>query len=141
MSVVKDGDQVAVHYTGSFSDGEVFDSSRERDPLQFAAGGDEVIPGVSRAVIGMAPGDTKKVNIAPEDGYGPREENLVQKVERGALPEGISVGDPLQAQIQGQTVVFWVVGLDDEAVVLDANHPLAGRELVFDLELVSFDSQ
>ncbi len=141
MSVVSSGDVVRVHYKGSFTDGEVFDSSDQGKPLEFTAGGQQVIPGVSQAVIGMAVGDVKTVTIPPDEGYGPREERLVQRVQLSDLPEGVSPGDPLQAQIQDQTVVFWVVEVDQESAVLDANHPLAGRDLVFELELVSFDPQ
>lgn len=141
MSSVANGDLVRVHYTGSFSDGEVFDSSDQGEPLEFTAGGNQVIPGVSQAVIGMSAGDVKTVTIPPDEGYGPREEKLVQRVNLSDLPEGVAPGDPLQAQIQEQTVVFWVVEVDDASAVLDANHPLAGRNLVFELELVSFDPQ
>lgn len=140
MDAAKSGDQVQVHYTGTFDDGEVFDTSRKGDPLEFIAGGDQVIPGVSQAVIGMTVGETKTVNIPFDQGYGPREENLVQRVERKAIPAEAKVGEPLQATVNEQRVVFWVVELDEESVVLDANHPLAGRDLTFEMELISFEA-
>lgn len=142
MSGTKSGDRVKIHYTGRLEDGTVFDSSEEGNPLEFTAGGSEVILGVSRAVIDMEPGDKKTVEIGPEDGFGARQPNQAQKVPRNLLPEGATVGSALQAQgPQGsQPITVWVVELDEESAVLDANHPLAGRSLVFDIELVSIDA-
>jgi peptidylprolyl isomerase len=142
MSGTKSGDLVKIHYTGRLEDGTVFDSSEGRSPLAFTAGGNEVILGVSRAVIDMEPGDKKTVEVAPEDGFGIRQPNQSQKVPRNLLPEDVKVGSALQAQgTEGtQPITVWVVELDEESAVLDANHPLAGRNLVFDIELVSVDT-
>jgi len=137
MALTKAGDRVKVHYTGKFEDGSVFDCSTGMEPLEFEAGGNDVIPGVSNAVIGMQPGDTKTVVIAPEDGYGERQEGLDQKVGRDVLPPNVDVGMPLQAELEDRTIVVWVTELDEDYAVLDANHPLAGKTLTFDLEMVS----
>jgi peptidylprolyl isomerase len=137
MSQAKQGDKVQVHYTGKFEDGSVFDSSQGAQPLEFTAGGTDLIPGVSKAVIGMAPGEAKSVEIPPEEGYGQRQDGMEQNVPRNLLPPEAKVGDPLQAQAGDQTIVVWVKELGDEEAVLDANHPLAGRTLFFDLEMVA----
>lgn len=141
MSQVKQGDKVQVHYTGKFEDGTVFDSSQDAQPLEFTAGGTELIPGVSKAVIGMAPGDTKSVEISPEEGYGQRQDGLEQTVPRNLLPPEAKIGDALQAQAQDQTIVVWVKELGEEEAVLDANHPLAGKTLFFDLEIVAITAE
>jgi len=141
MSQAKQGDKVQVHYTGKFRDGTVFDSSEGAQPLEFSAGSSELIPGVSKAVIGMAPGDTKTVEIPPEEGYGQRQDGMEQTVPRNLLPAEAKIGDALQAQAGDQTVVVWVKELGDEEAILDANHPLAGRTLFFDLELVAVNAQ
>lgn len=141
MSQAKQGDKVQVHYTGKFEDGTVFDSSQGAEPLEFTAGGTDLIPGVSKAVIGMGPGDTKSVEIPPEEGYGERQDGMEQKVPRNLLPPEAKVGDPLQAQAGDQTIVVWVKELGDEEAVLDANHPLAGRTLLFDLEMVAISAE
>ena len=138
MSAIKEGDLIKIHYTGRLEDGTVFDSSEGREPLEFKAGGEEIIPGISRAVIGMEPGDAKTVTVAPEDGYGPHYPERCQTVPLNLLPEGVQVGSALQAQTQdgGEGITVWVTELNDENAVLDANHPLAGRTLIFDIQLV-----
>lgn len=143
MGAAKLGDQVKVHYTGRLEDGTVFDSTQDRAPLEFTAGGSEVIAGVSRAVIGMQPGESKTVEVAAEDGYGPRQPGLEQRVPRTLLPEGVKVGDPLHAKVgdENRTIVVWVMELGEDSAVLDANHPLAGHTLTFDIELVSVSAQ
>jgi peptidylprolyl isomerase len=136
----KHGDTVRVHYTGSFEDGTVFDSSDGQDPLEFTIGAGQVIPGVEQAVVGMAQGEKKRETIAPARGYGDRRQELVFTVERDQLPPGndVKVGDLLQVGFgDGRTAAVQVTGLDGASVTLDANHPLAGRTLLFDLELVS----
>jgi peptidylprolyl isomerase len=136
MPQAKEGDKVQVHYTGKFEDGSVFDSSQEGQPLEFTAGSTELIPGVSKAVIGMAPGEAKSVEIPPEEGYGQRQDGMEQTVARNLLPQEAKIGDALQAQAGDQTIVVWVKELGDEEAILDANHPLAGKTLIFDLEMV-----
>ena len=133
------GDTVTVHYSGRLDDGSVFDSSEGGEPLQFTIGAHEVIDGFENAIIGMNTGDKKTENISPEHGYGEREDDLVFHVPRSSMQPGveIEVGDFVRVTLpDGQTAPMQVVGLDEESVTLDANHPLAGKTLTFDLELV-----
>ena len=136
MAEAKKGDRVEIHYTGRLPDGTVFDTTEGRNPLAFEAGGEEVIPGVSAAVIGMSEGEEKTVTLLPEHAYGPHRPELQQKVPRNALPDNVKVGDQLQAQAGDQQIQVWVKELDDEHGLVDANHPLAGTTLIFDLKLV-----
>jgi FKBP-type peptidyl-prolyl cis-trans isomerase 2 len=138
MSQAKNGDTVRLHYTGRLDDGSVFDSSRDRDPLEFTIGEGQVIPGFEAAVNGMAPGEEKQVTIPSDEAYGPRRDDLLMPVSRSQIPEHIepTVGQQLQMSQGGQTFVVRIADISDEAVVLDANHPLAGMDLTFDLELV-----
>ncbi len=139
MSQAKTGDTVKIHYTGTLDDGTEFDSSANRDPLQFELGSGQVIPGFDKAVEGMAVGEQKTVNIPPEDAYGPRQDQMVQKVPKSALPDDLepTEGMTLQARQNEQTVNLTVVAVDDDSIVVDGNHPLAGRVLNFDIELVA----
>jgi len=136
------GDTVKVHYTGKLEDGTVFDSSRERDPLQFTLDEGQLIPGFEQAVHGMEQGQTRTVEIKPEDGYGERSEDAVLQIKRDHMPEDLDpdVGDQLQLQSgSGRPFQAVVTEVSDEAVTLDANHPLAGQTLVFDIELVEIE--
>ncbi len=140
MDQARRGDTVRVHYTGSLEDGTVFDSSSTREPLEFTIGAGQVIPGVEEAVLGMAAGETKQETIQPERGYGDRHDELVFKLGRHQLPTGsnVSVGDILQIGFgDGRSAAVQVKEVNDDSLTLDANHPLAGRTLLFDLELVS----
>ncbi|UCC25232.1 MAG: peptidylprolyl isomerase [Gemmatimonadales bacterium] len=139
MANAQSGDTVHIHYTGRLDDGQVFDSSRERDPLSFTLGEGQVIPGFEEAVRGMEPGDSKTTTIPPEEAYGPRRDELTMSVPREQLPDGLDpqVGQQLNMRTaQGQAFQVTVVGADADAVELDANHPLAGEALTFDIELV-----
>lgn len=139
MAHVKKGDTVDVEYTGTLLDGTVFDSSKGRAPLSFEVGTGQVIAGFDTAVLGMEVGQTHRVEIAPEDAYGQPREDLVLSLPRTQLPEGPPprVGQMLELHLQGGGVLqARVVDLTDEALVIDANHPLAGQTLVFDIELV-----
>ena len=140
MTQVSQGDVVRIHYTGRFEDGRVFDSSMERDPLEFVAGGREVIPGVSNAVVGMEEGEKKTVTLPPEEGYGPRNPALEQTISRSQLPTEVQQGDQLRAIQGNQEIPVWVRELDNDSAVIDANHPLAGQTLIFDLEVVGVHS-
>lgn len=134
------GDTVAVHYKGSLEDGSVFDSSAGDQPLEFTIGAHEVIEGFENAVTGMKTGDKKTEAIPPDQAYGLREDDLIFHVPREAMQPGLdlSVGDFVRVTLpDGQTAPMQVVGLDEEEVTLDANHPLAGKTLTFELELVS----
>ncbi len=136
MSKAEKGSNVSVHYTGKLNDGTVFDSSTDRDPLAFVVGNGDVIPGFDTAVLGMAVGESKSVVIPPEEAYGPHHEQMVMQVKLNELPEGAVEGATLQAEIEGQTVYFNVTGIEEDTAILDGNHPLAGKELQFDIELV-----
>ncbi|MGB5333473.1 MAG: peptidylprolyl isomerase [Woeseiaceae bacterium] len=139
MTQAKSGDTVRIHYTGTLDDGTQFDSSAGRDPLEFALGGGQVIPGFDKAVDGMAVGDSKTVTVPPEDAYGERHDQLVQQVPKSALPEDMepAVGMHLQSQSpDGQVMNLVVVEVEEETLTLDANHPLSGQALTFAIELV-----
>ena len=139
MSKVKNGDTVKVHYTGKLEDGSVFDSSVERDPLEVTLGEGKLIPGFEDAVIGLEVGDKTTASIASADAYGERREDLEVTVERSQLPEDIEpqVGMQLQLnQPNGQPVPVQVTKVEEENIIIDANHPLAGKDLTFDIELI-----
>ncbi|MFW5951769.1 MAG: FKBP-type peptidyl-prolyl cis-trans isomerase [Gemmatimonadota bacterium] len=133
------GDTVAVHYTGKLDDGEVFDSSKERDPLEFQVGGGQVIPGFDRAVDGLEVGESREVRLEPEEAYGEPREDLVVSVERNQFPDEAEpqVGQHVQVQVApGQSRVATIQEIGDDAITLDLNHPLAGKALNFEVELV-----
>lgn len=141
MSEAKQGDTVKVHYTGRLDDGTQFDSSLERQPLEFVVGEGRVIPGFEEAVVGMNAGDTKTVSIPPEQAYGPRNDQAVQDVPKSALPEEIQNDLQLGMQLQandpnGRPLMLTVTAITEDNITVDANHPLAGQMLTFDLELV-----
>lgn len=139
MEAAKSGDTVRVHYTGKLEDGTVFDSSVDREPLEFTIGSGQVIPGVEQAVAGMTPGEQKSAEIAPEDGYGPRRDDMVAVVPRKELPDDLNptVGQQLAVkQDDGQAFNVTVTETSEQSITVDANHALAGRSLIFDLQLV-----
>lgn len=139
MTQAKQGDTVKVHYTGKLDDGTVFDSSLNREPLEFSIGSGQIIPGFELAVVGMAPGDAKTESIPSENAYGPHRQEMVLQVERQQLPDDIPVGVGQQLQIrqqEGQTIPVIITEVTDAKVTLDANHPLAGENLTFDIELL-----
>jgi peptidylprolyl isomerase len=139
MSQAKSGDTVRIHYTGTLEDGTQFDSSSGRDPLEFNLGSGQVIPGFDNAVDGMSVGDTRSVSIEPGDAYGERHEQLVQEVPKSVLPDDIDakIGMQLQGQsAEGQMTRFTVTAVTRDTITVDANHPLAGKKLNFDIELV-----
>jgi peptidylprolyl isomerase len=139
MSNAKSGDTVKIHYTGTLDDGSQFDSSAGRDPLEFEVGSGQVIPGFDKAVEGMAVGDSKNVRIEPDEAYGQRHEQLVQEVDRSLLPDDLDPREGMTLQSNspdGQTMQFMVTEVAEETITVDANHPLAGQALSFDIELV-----
>ncbi|GAB6057430.1 FKBP-type peptidyl-prolyl cis-trans isomerase [Desulfonatronum parangueonense] len=138
MTQAQTGNNVKVHYTGRLDNGQVFDSSADRDPLEFTLGQGQLISGFEKAVTGMQVGDKKTVTIPAEDAYGTRQEELLFSVERAQLPDHIQpeVGQQLQVSQDGQATVVTVAELTDTTITLDANHPLAGENLTFDLEVV-----
>lgn len=139
MDQVKNGDTVKVHYTGKLENGEVFDSSRDRQPLEFVVGSGTLLPGIENGVIGMTVGESKTIEITPEEGFGPKYEELIVKVMRSEFPEYIvpKIGQRMQIkQPDGKVIVVTITDMDDDTVTLDANHPLAGCTLYFDIELL-----
>ena len=136
MSGINAGDQVRMHYSVSLEDGTQVDSSEGKEPLQFEAGSNDLIPGVSHAVIGMQVGDKKTVEVPPEQGYGPHNPDAVQKAERRHFPPDVKPGDIFQAVAGEQQMMVQVTEVHDDHVVLDANHPLAGKTLTFNIEIV-----
>lgn len=139
MTQVKRGDTVKVHYIGKLEDGTQFDSSDQGDPLEFTLGGGEIIPGFERAVEGLEVGDAVTAEIPAGQAYGPHREELVLVVEREKFPPNIdpTIGQDLELrQPDNKTVSVVVTEVSETAVTLDANHPLAGKNLVFDIELI-----
>lgn len=138
MAQVKDGDTVRVHYTGTLGDGTVFDSSRDREPIEFVVGSGQVISGFEQAVKGMTPGEERKITIPADEAYGPRRDDLTLEVGRDQLPEGLEprVGQRLQVSRAGHAFNVTVMEVSDRSVTLDANHPLAGEDLTFEVQLV-----
>ena len=133
------GDTVQLHYTGKLKDGTEFGTSRGQEPLQFKVGENTILPKLEMSVVGMAIGDTVSVEIDAADGYGPRQPEAIETVDRSVLPAEVElvVGNQLQAQTQdGQTLVVTIIAVDDASVTLDGNHPLAGEDLTFEIELV-----
>jgi peptidylprolyl isomerase len=139
MPQAREGDTIKVHYTGRLEDGRVFDSSRNREPMEITVGQHEVIPGFEQAVTGMETGQTKTVTISCDEAYGPIRQDLLVTISRTDIPREIDlmIGQRLEVQPKdGAAAMVKVAALSDQEVVLDANHPLAGEDLTFDLELV-----
>ena len=143
MTQVKTGDTVHIHYTGTLNDGTTFDSSEGREPLSFQVGSGQIIPGLDSAIPGMTVGDKKTVNVACDEAYGQVNPEMTQAVPRADIPADIPLetGTRLQMQTQnGQAIPVTVTAVDDSTVTLDANHPLAGQDLTFNIELVKIDA-
>ena len=139
MSKATKGNNVKVHYTGKLTDDTVFDSSREREPLEFTVGAGQMIKGFDEAVEGMAVGESKNVTIPSAEAYGPKRDEAIVTVSKTQLPEGLEpeVGMQLEAsQPDGRKQMLSIVEVKEEDVVLDGNHPLAGKDLVFDIEIM-----
>jgi FKBP-type peptidyl-prolyl cis-trans isomerase 2 len=139
MSQVKQGDKIKIHYTCRLKDGEVLDSSMNSDPVQLKIGEGGIIPGVEKALIGMNPGESKTAEICAQDAYGPHKKELVVEVDRNRLPENLDpqIGQKLEIQqANGQKIPVSVVNMTKTSIILDANHPLAGKDLIFDINLV-----
>ncbi|MFC1874551.1 peptidylprolyl isomerase [Chloroflexota bacterium] len=137
--MVEDGSTVKVHYTGKLDDGTVFDTSVEREPLEFTLGEGKVIPGFEAAVKSMETGQSKTVTIPPEEAYGQHRSDLLVPIEREHLPKGLEpeVGQRLQMQqASGKMSIVTITDVAEKAITIDANHPLAGKNLTFELELV-----
>ena len=139
MAQAQSGDLVRVHYTGRLADGTIFDTSMEREPFEFTLGGGELIPGFEQAVLGMTAGESKTATILVDQAYGPHHTERVIDVERHHLPPDLQpeLGQRLQmTRPDGTTVTVVVTTITETQVTLDANHPLAGQDLIFDIMLV-----
>ncbi len=136
---IKNDDTVQVHYTGTLTDGSVFDSSVDRDPLEFTVGQQMVIPGFENAVLDKEVGDKVTVTIAPEDAYGDVDSNLIFEVPLSEVPEHITPEAGLQLQLSNEEGVMNVMidEVNEDSIVLNANHPLAGQTLVFEIEVIA----
>ncbi|UCD58741.1 MAG: peptidylprolyl isomerase [Candidatus Hydrogenedentota bacterium] len=139
MAQAKIGDSVKVHYTGTLDDGTIFDSSVDREPLEFTLGEGQVIVGFEEAIVGMRPSESKTTTVPANKAYGPHNPEMVVAVDRDRFPEHLEpkVGQQLQMrQAQGQVIVVTVTEVSESSVMLDANHPLAGKDLTFEIQLV-----
>jgi len=144
MQQVKQGDKVKVHYHGKLTDGTTFDSSEGRDPLEFEVGAGAVIPGFDNGVMGMVVGDKKTVNIPAEQAYGPKVDELVMDFPKERFPEDMQPEIGMQLMMNngsGQQFPVTIVEVKDDTITLDANHQLAGKDLVFDIELVDIETK
>ena len=138
MAQAKSGDTVKVHYTGKLDDGTVFDSSVDHEPLQFTIGQGQLIPDFEQAVIGMNPEESKTIQIPSDKAYGPHREDMIMKIERDNLPADLDPKVDQKLQMRhpsGQATVVTVIEVNDSHVTLDGNHPLAGKDLTFDIRL------
>ncbi len=139
MAQAKEGDTVKVHYTGKLEDGEIFDTSQDDDPLEFEIGGGKVIRGFEQGVVGMNEGESKTVEIPSDEAYGPHHQELVIDIEMDQFPDDLDpeVGQQFKMrQPDGPTIIVAVAEITDDSVTLDANHPLAGKDLTFDIQLI-----
>jgi len=139
MSKAKKGDNVKVHYKGKLASGEQFDSSEGREPLAFTVGAGQMIKGFDEAIPGMAVGEKKTINIAPENAYGEKNMEAIIEYPKANIPPDMNLEVGMRLQLQndaGHPIPVIVIEVKEEAVILDANHELAGKELVFDIELV-----
>ena len=142
MNKAQEGDTVTITFQGSLADGSVFDSSGEDDPLSFVIGDNEVLPGLELAVTGMQVGDQKTVTVPPEQGYGVHQQKLVEIVDIDALPQDLELTPGTRLEVtaeDGSTFQMEIISRDQHTVTLDANHPLAGKQLILQIEVVSID--
>ena len=142
MQEAQVGDLVSVHYTGKLTNGEVFDSSRDRDPLKFTLGNKELLGGFEDGVVGMKPGETKSLTLNPEQAFGDRREDLVLKLPKTDFPQHITPSVGLQLKMgnaNGANLTVVITEVGEDSVTLDGNHPLAGQTIVFDIELIEIE--
>lgn len=142
MDGVQNGDKVRVHYHGKLRSGETFDSSEGREPLEFTVGSGQVIPGFDQGVMGMQQGEKKTVEIPADQAYGQKAEEMMLEFPKSQFPEGMNPEVGMQLGLsdnQGQSHTVRVAEIREESVILDANHPLAGEDLIFDIELVDVE--
>ena len=139
MQQAQKGDKVKVHYHGKLTSGETFDTSSGREPLEFEVGSGTVIKGFDEGVAGMEVGEKKTINIPVEEAYGPRSEDMLIEFPKDRFPEDVAIEEGMQLMMSngsGQNIPVIVTEIKENSVILDANHPLAGEDLIFDIELV-----
>jgi FKBP-type peptidyl-prolyl cis-trans isomerase 2 len=135
--LIKKGDQISIKYSGKYGDGNVFDSTEETGPFAFQVGGENVIKGISDAVVGMKTGEAKSVEVEPENAFGEYRDDLLMQVPKENFPEKVNEGDLLRDSESGAQ---WLVHkVNEDHIVVDGNHPLAGKKLFFEIEVISQD--
>jgi FKBP-type peptidyl-prolyl cis-trans isomerase 2 len=141
MNTIKNGDTVSVNYTGKLEDGSIFDTSLQegREPLKATLGQGQLISGFENGLIGMSVGENKTVEIEPSNAYGEYDPSMVQEVSKSQVPMEVKVGDMLQGMSPMGPVNVKVTEIKEETIILDMNHPLAGKKLIFDLEVISIN--
>ncbi|MCA9077274.1 MAG: FKBP-type peptidyl-prolyl cis-trans isomerase [Planctomycetaceae bacterium] len=140
MRIIQQGDRVRVHYTTKSLEGSVIETSQRREPLEFTAGGDGVIAGLSEGVIGMAAGESRELTVPAEQAFGRHYPDLIQTAPVSLLPEDLQAGDQLTATVDGIALDVWAQRIGEDEAVIDANHPLSGETLVIDVEVVGFET-
>ena len=134
--MIKEGSKVKVHYTGKLEDGKVFDTSNDKDPIEVVLGEGTLIKGFEEGLLGMKSGEKKTIEIEPKEAYGEYIDGRIQEVEKTKLPEDIKVGMVLQATTEVGSMVITIKEIKEDTAILDANHPLAGKKLIFDLDVI-----
>lgn len=140
MATAENGKTVKVHYTGKLESGDVFDSSKDKDPLEFTMGAGQMIPGFEKGIVGMAEGETKTVTVSPEDGYGEKRDDLIAVYDKSMFPPEIDLKEGMLLESKtdsGQVIPLVVEKIEGDQVTLDANHFLSGKTLIFEIELIS----
>jgi FKBP-type peptidyl-prolyl cis-trans isomerase 2 len=139
--MIKQGSKVKAHYTGRLNDNDVFDTSIQdgRDPLEFTIGEGTLLPAFENELLGLATGDKKTFELTSDDAYGPYRDDLRLTVPRTNVPQGVEVGQSLQGNFNNEMITFMVRQVNEDNVIVDANHPLAGKALIFDVEIVEID--
>ena len=139
--MIKQGSKVKAHYTGRLNDNDVFDTSIQdgRDPLEFTIGEGSLLPAFENELLGLATGDKKTFELTSDDAYGPYRDDLRLTVPRTNVPQGVEVGQSLQGNFNNEMITFMVRQVNEDNVIVDANHPLAGKALIFDVEIVEID--
>lgn len=141
INVVKPGDRVRVHYTTYSHDQCLIETSQHREPMTFVAGSGQVVDGVDRAVIGMKLGESKRVPVMPEQAFGYRDARWQQTAPRLGMPDRVGEGDQILANVGGESLHVWIRSFQDDDVMLDANHPLAGETLLYELKVVGIGQE
>lgn len=139
MEGIREGDQVQVHYTGKLQSGEVFDSSQGREPLNLTIGEGKIIPGFEQALLGMQTGEKKSFDLTPDQAFGERRDELVHVIQKEQIPSDVKLEIGMQLALEGQQkepVPAQVVDISESTVTLDTNHPLAGKDITFEVDVV-----